>query len=161
VDHELVRFPPVLQLLALGLLAAYVALSIAARAVPGLRWLWRDRADVKTGMHLFEYTLLPALILAVAAAAVVVNWDPDAPLDGGWRLEELVIGPGAALLGLVLVLAGQSMGKGAAGMDPSRPLAWMPLVVILAGIGVMAVGVTTLGKTVKRAEPRAAAPLSP
>jgi hypothetical protein len=153
VEHELLRFPPVLQVLALVLLAAYVLVSIAARVVPGFRWLWRDRADVKTGMHLFEYTLLPALVLAVAAAAVVLNWDAEAPLDGGWSLEELVIGPGLALLGLAVVVSGQLVGRGTDLSDASRPAAWAPLVAILVGIGLLAVGVTSLGRTVKRAAP--------
>ena len=45
MQHELLRFPPVLQLALLGLLAAYVVLSLLARVSPGFRWLWRDRAD--------------------------------------------------------------------------------------------------------------------
>ena len=153
MQHELLRFPPVLQLAAVGLLAVYVAVSIAARVVPGLRWLWRDRADAKSGMHLFQYTLLPALVLAVAAAAVFVNWDPEAPLRGGWSTGELVIGPGAALLGLAIVVFGQIIGRDTDLQDASRPGAWIPLVSILVGIGLMAAGVMSLGRTVKRAAP--------
>ena len=153
MPHEILRFPPVLQLALLALLAAYVALSLLSRAAPGFRWLWRDRADAGTGSHVFVYTVVPALMLAVAAAAVVLNWDPSAPLDGGWTLRELTLGPGAALLGLVVVIGGQLMGRRADLDDASRPGAWIPLVAILVGIALLAVGVTAIGRTVKRAPP--------
>jgi hypothetical protein len=151
MPHEILRFPPVLQLVMVGLLAAYVVLSVVARVVPGLRWLWRDRRELRTTTHLVEYTLVPALVLAAAAAAVVLSWDPAAPLDGGWTLRELTVGPGAALLGLVAIIAGQVLGRGAALDDASRPGAWIPLLAILVGIALLAVGVMTLGDTVKRA----------
>lgn len=77
MEHELTRFPPILQLLGLALLGTYVLLSIVGR-------LW-DR---------------PALILCVATAAV---GDPEAPLRGGWTARQLVLGPLAALAGLLLV----------------------------------------------------------
>ena len=151
VPHEILRFPPVLQVAAVGLLAAYVALSVVARFAPGLGWLWRDRDEARGGLHLFEYTIVPALLLAGAAAAVVLYWDPAAPFDGGWTARELVLGPGVALLGLVVIIAGQVMGKGADREDASRPGAWMPLVAILVGIALLAAGVTSMGRTVKRA----------
>ena len=153
VPHEILRFPPVLQLVLLGLLAAYVVISILARVAPGFGWLWRDRAGARDAAHLFTYTLVPALMLAVGTAAVVSRWDPAAPLDGGWTLRELTLGPGVALLGIVVILAGQVMGRGADLDDASRPGAWIPLVAILVGIALLAVGVTTLGRTVKRAAP--------
>jgi hypothetical protein len=156
VDHELARFPPVLQLLALALLGGYVALSTFARVSPRHRWLFRDRADARSFEHLAEYTIVPTLVFVVAAAAVVLNWDPSAPLDGGWSLRELVLGPGAALLGGIVILAGQIAGRGAGTADASRPGAWIPLFAILAGIALLAYGVTTLGRTVKGATPAAA-----
>jgi hypothetical protein len=156
MDHELARFPPVLQLAAVALLAGYVALSLLARLSPRFRWLWRDRAESRTTEHLFEYTIVPALVFAAAAAAVVLNWDATAPLDGGWSLRELTLGPAAALLGLAFVVGGQLAGRRAATADASRPGAWVPLVAILAGIALLAWGVTTLGRTVKRSANAAA-----
>ena len=96
MPHEILRFPPVLQLVLLGLLTGYVLLSFLARVAPGFRWLWRDRGDARDGAHVFVYTIVPTLMLAVAAAAVYVRWDPAAPLDGGWTLRELTLGPGTA-----------------------------------------------------------------
>ena len=157
MDHELARFPPVLQLLALALLGAYVALSLVARLSPRHRWLFRDRAESRTTEHLFEYTIVPALVFVVAAAAVVLNWDPSAPLDGGWPARDLVLGPGAALLGGIVILAGQIAGRRAALDDASRPGAWIPLIAILAGIALLAYGVTRLGRTVKRSAAAVAA----
>jgi hypothetical protein len=158
VPQEITRFPPVLQLVLLGLLAAYVALSVLARVVPGLGWLWRDRGEVRAATHVIEYTLVPALMLAAAAAAVFLNWDSAAPLDGGWTLGELTMGPGAALLGLVVIVAGQVMGRSANLEDASRPGAWIPLVATLVGIALLAVGVMTVGGTVKRTAPATTAP---
>ena len=45
------------------------------------------------------------------------------------------------------------LGRGADLDDASRPAAWIPLVAILVGIALLAVGVTTVGRTVKRATP--------
>jgi hypothetical protein len=152
VPHEILRFPPVLQLVLLGLLAGYVLLSLVARVSPGFRWLWRDRGDARDGAHVFVYTIVPALMLAVAAAAVYLRWNPAAPLDGGWTLRELTLGPATALLGLVTVIVGQVLGRGRDLADASRPGAWIPLVTILLGIALLAVGVTTFGRTMKRAD---------
>ena len=153
MPHEILRFPPVLQVAAVALLAAYVLLSIFARVLPGLGWLWRDRDEVRSATHLFEYTIVPALVLAGAAAAVVLHWDPAASFDGGWTVRELVLGPGLALAGLVVIIAGQVMGKGADLGDASRPGAWMPLVAVLVGIALLAAGVTSTSRTLKRASP--------
>jgi hypothetical protein len=150
VPHEITRFPPLLQLVLLALLAAYVLLSVLAR-VPGYRGLWEDRGESRTGMHLLGYTIVPALMLAVAAVAVYRSWDPAAPLDGGWSVRQLTLGPGMALLGLVAIVAGQAAGRATDLEDAARPRAWIPLVTILVGIALLAVGVTTLGRTVKRA----------
>ena len=153
MPHEILRFPPVLQLLLLALLAAYVLLSVFARVAGGFGGLWRDRDEARGGAHLFTYTIVPALMLLVAAAAVYRSWDPAAPLDGGWSTRELVLGPGAALLGLGVIVAGQVLGRGADLADASRPGAWVPLAAIVVGIALLAVGVTTVGRTVKRATP--------
>ena len=150
MPHEITRFPPVLQLVLLGLLAAYVLVSVLAR-VTGSRWLWRDRSESRGFLHLLGYTIVPALMLAVAASAVWRSWDPAAPLDGGWSVRQLWLGPGMALLGLIVIVAGQVAGRGADLDDAARPGAWVPLVMILVGIALLAVGVTTLGRTVKRA----------
>lgn len=139
-----------LQLVLLGLLAAYVLLSVLAR-VTGSRRLWRDRGESGGFWHLLGYTIVPALMLAVAAEAVYRSWDPAAPLDGGWSLRQLLLGPGMALLGLLVIVAGQVAGRATDLDDATRPGAWVPLVTILVGIALLAVGVTTLGRTVKRA----------
>ena len=158
MPNEILRFPPVLQLALLALLAAYVLLSLLARASPRFRWLWRDRAESGGGAHVFVYTVVPALMLLVAGAAVYLNWNASAPLSGGWTARELALGPGAALLGLVVVIAGQLLGRGADLDDASRPAAWIPLVTILVGVALLAVGVTTMGRTVKRTAPATTAP---
>ena len=150
MPHEVTRFPPVLQLVLLGLLAAYVLLSVLARAT-GSRRLWRDRGESRGFGHLLGYTIVPALMLVVAAEAVWRSWDPAAPLDGGWSVRQLLLGPGMALLGLLVIVAGQVAGRGTDLDDAARPGAWVPLVTILVGIALLAVGVTTLGRTVKRA----------
>ena len=150
MDHELARFPPVLQLAVLAFLGGYVALSMFARVSPRHRWLFRDRADAHTFEHLAEYTIVPTLVFVVAAAAVALNWDPSAPLDGGWTLRQLLLGPAAIVLGGVFIVGGQLAGRGADTADASRPGAWIPLAAILVGIALLAYGVTSLGRTVKR-----------
>lgn len=137
----------------MALLAVYVALSLLARSSRRFRWLWRDPDEAPTGEHFFVYTLVPLLVFAAAAAAVVSHWDPSVPLHGGWSLRELVLGPTAAFFGLVLVVGGQLAGRGSETADASRPSSWLPLVAILAGIALLAYGVTTFGRTVKRSAP--------
>jgi H+/Cl- antiporter ClcA len=102
-------------------------------------------------LHLLTYTIVPALMLMVAATAVYRSWDPGAPLDGGWSARQLTVGPGMALLGIIVILAGQVAGRANDLDDAARPRAWIPLVTILVGIALLAVGVTALGRTVKRA----------
>lgn len=154
-DHELTRFPPVLQLVALALLAAYVFLSILGRWSRRFRrMLWADPAESRTLAHLFVYTLVPGLILAVAVAAVALNWDASAPLDGGWSVRQLTLGPVTAALGMVVIVIGTLAGRRIDTSDASAPGAWIPLVSILLGIALLAVGVTTFGRTVKRMSSR-------
>jgi len=99
---ELTRFPPALQLLGLGVLAAYVAVSILARwRYP---WLW-SHDDASSRGHLLNYTVVPALVFVAAVAAVWSSWSPGAPLDGGWSTTDLVLGPAALLCALALVMA--------------------------------------------------------
>lgn len=151
-DHDIARFPPILQLVLLGLLAGYVLLSLLART-RRFRWLWHDRAESRTFEHLLEYTLVPALVLAVAVAGVALNWEQGAPLDGGWSLRELTVGPVTAGLGVIFIGAASVLRRRIDISDASTPGSWIPLVAILLGIALMAVGVTSLGRTVKRASP--------
>ena len=65
---EIAKFPPILQLVLLGLLAFYVLLSLLARVSPRLAWLWADPDEARGVVHWLEYTILPAMILAVASA---------------------------------------------------------------------------------------------
>jgi hypothetical protein len=150
-EHELTRFPPVLQIVALALLAGYVFLSVLGRWSRRFRrMLWADPAESRTPAHLFVYTLVPGLILAVAVAAVALNWDASAPLDGGWSVRQLTLGPVTAALGMIVIVVGKVAGQRIDTSDASAPGAWIPVASILLGIVLLAVGVTTFGRTVKR-----------
>jgi hypothetical protein len=147
---EITAFPPVLQLVLLGLLALFVAVSVAARFVPGLRHLWNNPRKAKGSAHVAKYTLLPALVLAVAAVVVYQRWDPHAPLDGGWTLGELMLGPGGVLLGFAFILLARAAGDRIDTSDASSGRAFVPLLLMLAGIAFLAFGAITLGRTVKQ-----------
>jgi hypothetical protein len=150
-------FPPILQLVLLGLLALYVAVSVAARFAPGLRGLWDDPRKATGAGHVVQYTLLPALVLAVAAVTVYARWDSRAPLGGGWTLRELTLAPVALVLGLGLILLAKEAGERIDTSDASSGRAFIPLLLMLAGIGLLAFGAISLGRTVKRH--RAASPV--
>lgn len=151
MEHELTRFPPILQLLGLALLGAYVLLSVVGRLSNRFEWMWDDPDDVRSTMHIVEYTVVPALMLFAAAFAVVYNWNPDAPLTGGWSVRQLTVGPIAALAGVLLVALATTINRrrGASASDPSQPYAWVPLVAMLLGMGLMALGIFTLGRTLR------------
>jgi hypothetical protein len=147
--QELSRFPPILQLVGLGLLASYVALSVAGRLSRRLQWLWDDPDEAATLDHFVKYTLIPALLLVAVAAAIFVSWDPGAPLGGGWTLREFAVGPGSLALGAALIALAQGAGRRIDTYDASSARSWIPLVLMLAGIGSLAFGAVTLGRTVK------------
>jgi hypothetical protein len=159
-DHDIARFPPILQLVLLGLLAGYVILSLLART-RRFRWLWDDPGESRSIDHFIEYTALPVLVLAVAAAAVAHNWEQGAPLDGGWSLRELTFGPVTAGLGFMFIGAASVLRRRLDTSDASTPGSWIPLVAILLGIALLAVGATSLGRTVNRASPASPAPPPP
>ena len=149
--HELTRFPPILQLACIVLLSLYVAVSIIGRLSPRFRWLWRDpRKRIRFG-HIVEYTLIPAAMLAGAIAAVAYNWVYRAPLDGGWATSDLVLGPGGALLGGLLIVAASILGRDADEMDAGSLRSWLPFVLMISGMALMAGGIFSFGK---RSSPR-------
>lgn len=152
MEHELTRFPPILQVLGLILLGTYVSSSIVGRLSDRFEWMWDSPRDVHKPLHVLEYTIVPALMFCVAAAAVVYNWNPGAPWSGGWTVGQLVLGPVAALVGLLLVALATTVNRrrGASASDPSQPLAWVPFVALLVGMGLMASGIFSLGRTLKR-----------
>src|SRR5262245_60484153 len=98
----LTRFPPILQIAGVSVLAAYVLLSLLGRVSPMFRWLWADPREARTATHWIEYTILPALLLVGSTLAVVANWDPMAPWLGGWSVRQLLLGPALAGVGVVL-----------------------------------------------------------
>ena len=151
--EEIARFPPILQLAGVGLLALYVALSLLGRASHRFDWLWADADEAGTRAHWMEYTILPALLLAGAVGAVIANWNPAAPLTGGWTVRQLALGPGLALLG-VLFVAAASVAQRARESAVKPAPAWIPPVMMLIGLAALIVGVMTLGRTVKRMEPK-------
>ena len=151
--EEIVRFPPILQLAGVGLLALYVALSLLGRVVPSFRWLWADANAARTTSHWMEYTILPAILLVGAVWAVVARWNPAAPLTGGWTVGQLALGPGLALLGILLVAAASLALRARETVVKPAP-AWIPPVMMLVGLAALIVGVMTLGRTVKRMEPK-------
>jgi hypothetical protein len=148
---EIVRFPPILQLAGVGLLALYVALSLLGRVSPSFRWLFADADEAATRAHWMEYTIVPALLLAGAVGAVVVNWNPAAPLTGGWTVRELALGPGLALLGVLFVAAASVAQRERESAVKPAP-AWIPPLMMLIGLAALIVGVLILGRTVKRQE---------
>jgi hypothetical protein len=150
-SDEITRFPPILQLAGVGLLAVYVVLSLLGRVSPRFRWLWANADEARTSAHWMEYTLFPALLLAGGVAAVIMNWNPAAPLTGGWTVRELVLGPGLALLGIVLVAAASVAQRARESAVKPAP-AWIPPVMMLFGLAALIIGVLTLGRTVKRTE---------
>ncbi len=147
---EIAAFPPILQLVALGLLGIYVALSVAARLVPSLDWLWDNARRAKGGWHFTQYTLVPALVLAAAGTAVLLNWNAAAPLDGGWTTLELTLAPASLLLGGAVIFLAKEAGARIDTSDATSGRAFIPLLLMLAGIGLIAFGAITLGRTVKR-----------
>jgi hypothetical protein len=154
MEHELTRFPPILQLVALGLLAAYVLLSILGRLSDSFEWMWDRPDDVRSLGHLLSYTVTPALMLFAAAAWVYLGWKPEAPLTGGWSVRQLILGPLAALAGLLLVALATTVQRrgGFVAANPGR--AWIPFVALLVGMALMAMGIMTFGRIVKQAKQR-------
>jgi hypothetical protein len=146
---EIALFPPIVQLVGLGLLSLYVIVSIIGRLSPRFRWLWRDPRKRHRLGHIVEYTLIPAAILTASSAAVVYNWDYRVPLDGGWATTDLLFGPGAALLGGLLIVVAGIAGRDADEMDPKALKSWLPFILVVSGIALMAVGVFRLGRVVK------------
>lgn len=145
---EIARFPPILQLVGVGLLGLYVLLSLLGRVSPRFRWLWADPDAARSMGHWLEYTVVPALLLVGAIAVVVVNWNPAAPLNGGWSAGQLALGPGLAILGFILVGAASLAQR--ARESALRPApAWIPALMMLVGVAALAIGVLTLGRTVK------------
>ena len=154
---EITRFPPILQLAGVGLLAAYVILSLLGRVSSRFHWLWADADEARTTTHWLEYTVFPAVLLAGAAWAVIANWNPAAPLTGGWTVRQLALGPGLAVLGVLLVAAA-SVAQRARESAVNPAPAWIPPVMMLIGLAALIVGVLTLGRTVKLSEPKRALP---
>ena len=154
---EITRFPPILQLAGVGLLALYVALSLLGRVSPRFHWLWADANEARTTTHWLEYTVFPALLLVGAVAAVIVKWNPAAPLTGGWTVRQLALGPGLAVLGLIFVAAA-SLALRARETAVSPAPAWIPPAMMLIGVAALVVGVLTLGRTVKRTKVKRAVP---
>ena len=148
--QEITSFPPIVQLLCVGLLSIYVFVSIVGRLSPRFRWMWRDPRKRKRLGHVVEYTLIPAVVLAVAGTAVVYNWDYRVPLDGGWSAADVAFGPGAALLGGLLIVAAGLLGRDVDEMDPKALRSWLPFLMVVAGVTLMAVGVFRAGRVVNR-----------
>jgi hypothetical protein len=154
---EIARFPPILQLAGVGLLAFYVVLSLLGRVSRRFDWLWADADEARTTTHWIEYTVVPALLLVGAAWAVIAKWNPAAPLTGGWTVRQLALGPGLAVLGIVLVAAASLAQRARESAVKPAP-AWIPPVMMLIGLAALIVGVLTLGRTVKRMEPKRTLP---
>ena len=150
---EIARFPPILQLVMVGLLGAYVLLSLLGRVSPRFHWLWADPDAARGAVHWVEYTVIPALLLGGAVWAVVARWNPRAPLTGGWTVRELVLGPCLALAGVVLVAAASVAQRARESAVTPAP-AWIPAVMMLLGLAALVVGVLTLGGTVKKHKAR-------
>jgi hypothetical protein len=148
--HEVTRFPPIVQIVGLGLLAVYVLMSIVGRLSPRFRWLWRDPRKRNRFGHIVEYTLIPAAVLAAASVAVVYNWDYRVPLSGGWTTTDLILGPGAALLGLLLIVSATPLGRDADEKDATDLRSWLPFILVIAGIALMSVGIFRFGRAVKQ-----------
>ena len=145
---EITQFPKILQLVLLGLLALYVLVSIVGRLSWRFEWLWADPDEARSLGHVLTYTVVPALVLLGAVAAVVANWNPAATLTGGWTTRQLTLGPGLALLGMILIpLATLAQRAREDAVHPAP--AWIPPVMMLVGIALLAVGVLTFGRTVK------------
>jgi len=154
---ELARFPPVLQLAAVGLLAFYVLLSLLGRVSSRFGWLWADANEARTTAHWLEYTIAPALLLAGALWVLIAKWDPAAPLSGGWTIRQLMLGPGLALLGVLLVAAASLAQRARESAVKPAP-SWIPAALMLIGLAAIVVGVLTLGRTTKRIAPKRVLP---
>ena len=147
---EITRFPPIVQIAGVVLLSGYVLVSIAGRLSPRFRWLWRDPRKRHRLGHIIEYTLIPAAVLAAATAVIVYNWDYRVPLRGGWSITDLVLGPGAAFLGGLLIVAATYLGRDADERDPTAFRSWLPVILVIAGIALMAVGIFRFSRIVKQ-----------
>jgi hypothetical protein len=149
-SEEIARFPPILQIVGLVLLSVYVLVSIVGRLSPRFRWVWRDPRKRHRLGHVVEYTLIPAFVLAAASVAVVYNWDYRIPLSGGWAVTDLALGPGAALLGGFMIVAASALGRDVDEMDRAALRSWLPFLLVIAGIALMATGIFRFGRIVKQ-----------
>jgi len=149
-SEEIARFPPIVQIACLVLLSIYVFVSIVGRMSPRFRWMWRDPRKRHRLSHVIQYTLIPSFVLAAVSAVVAYNWDYRVPLSGGWAMADLMLGPGAALVGGLLIVAATALGRDVDEKDPAALRSWLPFILVIAGIALMAAGVFRFGRVVKQ-----------
>lgn len=140
-EADVGALPPLLQVILASALSGFAALSVAARLLPSLAWVWREPPEERGLEHLVEYTLVPCLVAVACTSYVAWRWDASSPWLGTWSLAAVIVTLAGVSGGLVLVGAGAAIGKRWDTSDAASARAWAPFVLVLAGIASCAAGV--------------------
>lgn len=131
------QLPPVLQVA----IIAFTALSIAARFLPSLEWLWNEPRAERGLEHVVQYTVVPALVTIAWTTGVVWTWDGSRPWCGTWSVAAVVIAFVGVGGGFTSMITGATLGKRWDLSDASNPRSFVPLSLILGGMGLLAAGI--------------------
>jgi len=128
--------PPILQVLALGALSAYVLVTLTGRMAPAIgRRIFAPGVDFRAVDHIIEYTVVPALVLAGAVAVVVTSWDASRSWFGDWAPWRVAVAAGLVAYAFAAVMAGTALSRRMDLSDATRMLSWVPLLLLVTGIG--------------------------
>ena len=148
VQSLLASVPPLIQVLFLVALGSYVVISVAARIHPALgAHVWDPERQPGSREHFYQYTMVPALVFVAAIAVVVTGWDESRPWLGGWSRSKTFGVIGLASYAFAAVIGGTIAGKKIDLSDARKLSAWLPLLLILSGVGALAGAVLLLGSS--------------
>lgn len=132
--------PPLIQVLLLAGLGAYVAVSIAARLVPafGAR-VWDPHRRPSSGSHLVEYTVIPAIVFIAATAVVLSEWDSARPWLGSWTVAQTIVRVGLSFYALGAIILASILNRRMDTSDARRASSWLPFGLVVSAIGAIVV----------------------
>ncbi len=132
--------PPFLQVTLLVLIGMFAALSLASRFSPALSKIWdADELDRKGTGHLVQYTIIPFAVFLAGLAVVVMHWQPR-PWLGGWSALKAIASTALVVLGIAAATLGRYLLRVWDISSAQRLRSWIPLVLMLSGIGAMVGG---------------------